>query len=238
VLVCKQKLCCSLSRWLGSVLFLLSFSSSCLVKLLPQWGVVRCGSLSLHAILRFRTSALSSTSCPALEVAFCCACLLGTCLFALPPFSGTRSMICQPPPCCQCVVMVHCLFCNFSEPVWLWVLLTGSGDYFCGPLPTLLQAVTYPPPAVGLSAFPVICLLIVQTEIGSVPPSLSSVLSEFLPPLLCARFQFVVYCSIFLSFFFWGGQSPQGDMLVFPRGGRKNITWCLVLTCLVYQMSP
>jgi hypothetical protein len=65
-------------------------------------------------VLRFRRSALQSTSCPALEVAFCCACLWGgACFFASPPFSGAGSVICQLPPCCQCVMMVHCLFFNF-----------------------------------------------------------------------------------------------------------------------------
>jgi hypothetical protein len=77
---------------------------------------VRYGSLSLHAVLRFRRLALWSTRCPALELAFHCSCLLGACFLALPPFSGTGSVIHQPCPCCQCVVMVHCLFFNFVEP--------------------------------------------------------------------------------------------------------------------------
>jgi hypothetical protein len=57
-------------------------------------------------VLRFRRSALWPTnSC--LELGFHCVGLLGACFFALPPFSGARSVICQPAPCCQCVM----LFC-------------------------------------------------------------------------------------------------------------------------------
>jgi hypothetical protein len=52
------------------------------------------------------------------------------------------------------------------------------------------------------------------------PPPFSIVLSAFLPPLLCASFQFLVYCS---GFFFAGaGQSVEGAMLVYPRGGWGN----------------
>jgi uncharacterized membrane protein len=49
VLVFKQKLCCSLSRWLGSVFFF------CL-SVAAAWSAppsVRCGSLSLYVVLRF-----------------------------------------------------------------------------------------------------------------------------------------------------------------------------------------
>jgi hypothetical protein len=77
---------------------------------------VRCGSLSLHAVFRFRRSVLKSTSCSALKVAFHWAYLLVAYFFASFPFSGARSGIHQPAPCCQCVVMVHCLFFNFAEP--------------------------------------------------------------------------------------------------------------------------
>jgi hypothetical protein len=50
--------------------------------------------------------------------------------------------------------MVCCLFFNFAEPFGL-VLLTGSGDELCGPLPALFQVAAYHLPAVSLSAFPV-----------------------------------------------------------------------------------
>jgi hypothetical protein len=49
--------------------------------------------------------------------------------------------------------MVCCLFFNFAEPFGL-VLLTGSGDELCGPLPALFQVAAYCQPTVGLPAFP------------------------------------------------------------------------------------
>jgi hypothetical protein len=68
-------------------------------------------------------------------------------------------------------------------------------------------------------------------------PPFSCVLSEFLPLLLCASFQLIVYCSGF--FFCWGGVSlPRVGMLVYPRGGWGSTMWCLALTCLVCQISP
>jgi hypothetical protein len=75
---------------------------------------VRCDSLSLYVVLRFRRLALKPTSCPALEVVIHCTCLLGACFFALPPFSGARSVICHWAPCCQHVVMVQ--FFSFADP--------------------------------------------------------------------------------------------------------------------------
>jgi hypothetical protein len=39
-------------------------------------------------------------------------------------------------------------FCNI---IWLWMLLTGSGDELCGPLYALFQAVAYHLPTVGPS---------------------------------------------------------------------------------------
>jgi hypothetical protein len=37
--------------------------------------------------------------------------------------------------------------------IWIWLLLTVSGDEFCGPLPTLFQAVTYTGPLLALLLF-------------------------------------------------------------------------------------
>jgi hypothetical protein len=60
--------------------------------------------------------------------------------------------------------------------------------------------------------------------LASLPPS----------PVLCASFQFLVYSVFFVG----GGQSTQGTMLAHSRGGWRNTTWHLVLTCLVCLMSP
>jgi hypothetical protein len=111
--------------------------------------------------------------------------------------------------CCDGSLFVF----QFCRVIWLWVLLTGSGDELCGLLPALLQTVAYHPPAVSPPAFPAICLLIVCVEISSLPhpPSPVSALFVFLPPLLCASFQFIVYCTVFC--FCWGGWGVS-----LPRG--------------------
>jgi hypothetical protein len=84
-------------------------------QLLPQQGG---GSSSLNAALRFRRSAMQSTTCPALEVAFCCACLLGFLhwgVLSLPhPLSLGQVQCSIGPLCCQYVMMVHCLFFSFA----------------------------------------------------------------------------------------------------------------------------
>jgi hypothetical protein len=106
VVVFKQKLCLSLTRWLGTLAsFFLSFSGSCIVSsfLSEVW-----------LILRFRRSALWPTSCPALELGFHCFGLLGAYFFASHPFSGARSEIHQPALCCQRIVVVCWLFFNFA----------------------------------------------------------------------------------------------------------------------------
>jgi hypothetical protein len=121
---------------------------------------VRCGSLSLHAVLRFRRPALWSTSFPALELAFCCVCLLGACFFASPPFSGSRSVICQLAPCCQLVVMICCLFFNFAVLFdFGCCLLAQEMSFVVCYLPYFKQGLITCP--VSFPAFLVVCLLIV-----------------------------------------------------------------------------
>jgi hypothetical protein len=58
VLVFKQKLCHSLTRWLSSVFFFSSvFQWQQLGQLLPP---VRCGSLSLYVVLKFQNQLCTS----------------------------------------------------------------------------------------------------------------------------------------------------------------------------------
>jgi hypothetical protein len=52
--------------------------------------------------------------------------------------------------CCDGLLIIF----QFCSVILLWMLLTGSGDELCGPLPALFQAVAYLQPAVGPSAFP------------------------------------------------------------------------------------
>jgi hypothetical protein len=44
---------------------------------------------------------------------------------------------------------------QFCGAVHFWMLLSGSGDELCDPLPALLWGVAYGPPALSLPAFPV-----------------------------------------------------------------------------------
>jgi hypothetical protein len=92
-------------------------------------------------------------------------------------------------------------------------------------------------PAVGPSAFSAICLLKVPMEISSLLFPLSPVCFQQLCPLCCV----LIFSSLFIFQVFFcvgGGQSAQGIMLVYPRGGWGSTTWCLVLIHLVYRMSP
>jgi hypothetical protein len=63
----------------------------------------------------------------------------GDLFLCLAPFLWGKSVICQPVPSCQCVVIVHYSF-FFCRAFWLLVLLTHSGDKLHGLLPVpLLQ---------------------------------------------------------------------------------------------------
>jgi hypothetical protein len=49
--------------------------------------------------------------------------------------------------------------------------------------------------------------------------------------------QFFLFCC-FVLFTGGGGQSAQGAMLVYPRGGWGNTVRCLVLTCWSAKCLP
>jgi hypothetical protein len=76
------------------------------------------------------------------------------------------------------------------------MLLTGSGDEFCGPLPALFQAVAYHPPAVSPSAFLVFVTDSLSRDQLLAPPSLSGALTAPCP-----------FCCVFLfsSLFYYSG---------------------------------
>jgi hypothetical protein len=117
--------------------------------------------------------------------------MLGAYFFAPPPFTGSGSVFHQPLLLSVCYESSLFVFQFYGE-IWLWVLLTGSGDELCDTLPALLQGVAYPPPAFSLHCLSSVCLLIVCTEISS-----SLLLFD--------------YNSLFVIQFFLGGsQSAQG----------------------------
>jgi hypothetical protein len=82
--------------------FFLSFSSSSLVSSslseVWQFEFVYCPLVSENSSVAHQPSAL--------RLSFHHVGLLGACSFALLPFSGARSEIRQPAPCCQHVMMV------------------------------------------------------------------------------------------------------------------------------------
>jgi hypothetical protein len=100
----EKQQCSMFPRWLCILLG----------QLLPKWGV----------------AALESTSCLDLELAYLCACLLGDCVFASPPFPGARAR--SSGCCCQCVVMVCCSLMLHS---YLTVGVQGLGPVVCPLLP-------------------------------------------------------------------------------------------------------
>jgi hypothetical protein len=189
VLVFKQKLCLSLTRWLGRLasIFSLSFSGRWLVS----------SSLSeVWLILRFQRSALWFTSCPALELGFLCVGLLGACFFAAPPFSGARSEIYQLAPCCQCVMLVCWLFFNFVKSFDFGCCSLAQEMLFVDSyLPYFRQwLITRHCQPICLSN---LCLLKVRIEISSLPLSSPPVHLEHTSPSVCVPFQFLVYYSGF-----------------------------------------
>jgi hypothetical protein len=115
---------------------------------------------------------------------------------------------------------------QFCRAIWLWVLLTGSGDEFFGPLPALFQAVAYHLSTVTSPAF-LVMFTKVHTEISFLLlPPFSDALSEFLLPLPCAIFQFFVYCS---DFFLCGVVSMPKGLCWFILGVAGGIlcdAWC------------
>jgi hypothetical protein len=192
VFVFKQKLCLSLTRWLGRLasffFFSLSFSSSCLVS----------SSLSeVWLVLRFWRSALWPTSHPALELGSCCVGLFGACYFASHPFSGSSSEICQLALCCQHVMLAYWLFFNFATLF----------DFRCSSLVQEMSFVDHCLPYFRhqlitrlLSAFLPFQSLFTESSLRDhllAPPPFSGVISAPCP--LCCMFLFISFIKMLLG---------------------------------------
>jgi hypothetical protein len=113
--------------------------------------------------------------------------------------------------CCDFLLFVF----QFCRAAWLWVLLSGSGDGFCGPIPALLKAVAYHVPTIDPPAFPTICLLILCMEISFLPLLPSPVCFQHLAP--SAMCYFSVHCLLFI-FFFARGSVCQGGYADLSQG--------------------
>jgi hypothetical protein len=154
VLVFKPKFCHSLARWLDSGFFCFFFSSvfewQLLDQLLPQWGVA--------ALVYMLSSDFGDQLCSAPAV------LLWRWLFTVPAYLGLVSLPCplslgqgqwsisQSPA--VSVLWWFLFVFQFCRAIWLWVLLTSSGDELLGLIPALFQAVAYHMSAIGPPAFP------------------------------------------------------------------------------------
>jgi hypothetical protein len=158
---------------------------------------------------------------------------LGAYFFALPPFSGADSVFCQcsPPPsvCYDSLLFVFSVLLGsltLGAAHWLrrWAVwsatcrASGSG---------LLPTCSWP------SYLSSICLMIVHTEISSLPLPFSLVHFQCSWALCCcARAEF----TLCYSGFFGGFSLPRVCAGLF-RGWLGNSEWCMVLTCLVCRMS-
>jgi hypothetical protein len=102
------------------------------------------------------------------------------------------------------------------------MLLTGSGDEFCGLLLALFQGVAYLLPAVGLPAFPAVCLLRIHVEISSLLLCPSLVCFQHFHPLCCV----LVFGSLFIVqfvFFLCGEVSLSRGLCWFILGVAVGI---------------
>jgi hypothetical protein len=178
-------------------------------------------------VLRFQKSALCFTRHPALVLGFLCVGLLGACFFALSPFFGARSEVCQPAPCCQCVMLVCWLFFHFAMLF----------DFGCCSLAQDMSFVHHYLPYFSSGLSPThfwllclssLCLLKVHVEISSLllPPSL--VLSEY--PTPSAACTFSVPCLLLLLFLRGrGSDCPESY-----AGLSQERLWkyCVTVICL------
>jgi hypothetical protein len=145
---------------------------------------------------------------------------IGGCCFALPPFSGERSAICQPDPAvsvfwwlafCFSILRSH-LTLGAAHCLRRWALWTTT---------FLLQAVAYHLSAVGLPAFPAICLLIVHAEISSFTLPISLVHFQ----CSCSLCFVLVFSSLFIVqvLFYWWGVSLLTGLCWFIPGVAGGI---------------
>jgi hypothetical protein len=108
---------------------------------------------------------------------------------------------------------------EFCSIIWVWMLLTGSGNELCGLLSALFQAVAYHPPAVSPSAFPV--LVYWRLPCRSAPYFSPFCGALTAPYSLC--FIFLVYYSVLGLFFVGQGVSLSKGLCWFIPGVAVGI---------------
>jgi hypothetical protein len=196
--------------WRDSLVFCPIFQWQLLSQLLPQWGVACPQVPEISSVVHQQS----------------CFCLV---LFfwgkVSDPLAGSLLSA------CYAALLIICQFCNV---IWLCMLLSGSGDELCGLLSDLFQAVAHHPPTVSPSVFPIFvywkfgrrsapCFCPLLWWAQSTPPSLLHVPFQFL-----VYYSLVLFCFVFLQA---RGQSVQGAILVYPRGGCGNTACHLFAIC-------
>jgi hypothetical protein len=141
------------------------------------------------------------------------------------------SVICQPAPCCQHVVIICWLFFNFAV----------SFDFGCCSLAQEMRFVDHYLPYFSqqlinslLSTLLPFQLLFTGSWCGDqllASPCLQQWAHNTLPPLLCVSFQFLVYCSVFWVLFCFcriGVSVPRGLCWFIPGVdvGILHDDWC------------
>jgi hypothetical protein len=158
----------------------------------------------------------------------------------LSPFSGARLEIHQPYPCCQSVRLVCWLFFNFVTLFDFGCCsLTQEMSFANRYLPYFRQRLITNP-LLALSHFQSLFTESLCGDQFLTPSPFSSVLRQ--PwPLCCVFFfssLFIIQLGFLVFFQGVGGQSVQGTMLFYPRGGCANTTCCLFAHLLICWMSP
>jgi hypothetical protein len=196
---------------------------------------MRCDSVSLSAVLMFRNQLCNLAAILLYSWVFPVFVYWG--LVSLPwlLFLEQGQWFFYRPPAVNMLwwfaVYFSILLCHLTFNVvhWLrrWALWTAT-------CPISGSLITHP-----LSALLVFQCLLIESLSGDLLLALSSFSGVLLAsrPLCCV----LVFSSVFIRLFFFfqelDGQSAQGSMLVYPRGGWRNTAWSLLLTCLVCQMS-
>jgi hypothetical protein len=120
--------------------------------------------------------------------------------------------------CCDGLLVVF----QFYSVIWLWMLLTASGDEHCGALPALFQAAAFHQPIVSPPAFPAFVYWSLHGD-QFLAPSPSLVCFQQPRPLCCV----LVFSSLFIHYFSGGeGVSMPWGLCWFIPGwlGEYNMT--------------
>jgi hypothetical protein len=140
------------------------------------------------------TSVAHQLSCFGVGFSLCL--ITRACFFASPPFSGAKVSDPSAGPllseCCDGLLIIF----QFFSVVWLWMVLTGSGDELCWLLPAVSGS-GLSPTCCHPFCLSSLCLLDISSLL--LPPSPAHFGNSI--PLLCASFQFLVGCSGFFFFF-------------------------------------